>query len=291
MTRIETTFATLKQQNKKALIPYVMAGDPRPNGFVELLHDLVSHGADMIEVGLPFSDPMADGPTVSLAGERALAAGTSTRQAIAMVKEFREKDSQTPIILMGYLNPVEIIGYDRFIDLCEDAGVDGILMVDLPPGEAGAFTGQLADKAMNEIFLLSPTTLPERRKQVLTHCSGYIYYVSLKGVTGSATLDTADVGKQVQAIKSETDLPVCVGFGIRDGESAKAVGQFADGVIVGSELVQHFAGLGADTDAATVAAAQAKIMAKMDELRAALDTLSLDAASLESTTLNPTNPV
>lgn len=279
MTRIESTFATLKEQNKKALIPYVMGGDPNPNVFVDILHDLVSHGADMIEVGLPFSDPMADGPTVSLAAERALAAGTSTRQAIAMVKEFRKTNSETPIILMGYLNPVEIIGYDRFIDLCEDAGVDGILMVDLPPGEAGTFTEHLADKSMNEIFLLSPTTLPERRQQVLTHCSGYIYYVSLKGVTGSATLDTADVGKQVQAIKSETDLPVCVGFGIRDGESAKAVGQFADGVIVGSEFVQHFAGLGLDSDPATIAAAQAKIMAKMDELRAALDTLSVDTLS------------
>ncbi len=274
MTRIEKTFQTLKTQNKKALIPYVMAGDPSPYTTVGLLHDLVKHGADMIELGLPFSDPMADGPTVATAGERALAGGTSTRQAIAMVKEFRQTNVDTPIILMGYLNPVEIIGYDTFSKLCEDAGVDGLLMVDLPPSEAGTFTQHLSEHAMNEIFLLAPTTLPERRTQVLTHCSGYIYYVSLKGVTGSATLDTDDVGEQVQAIKSETDLPVCVGFGISNGESAKAVGQYADGVIVGSALVKQFADLNAQSDAATIAAAQAKMMATMDELRAALDSLS-----------------
>lgn len=273
MTRIDNTFAQLKAQNKKALIPYVMAGDPSPDSFVDLMHDLVKHGADMIEVGLPFSDPMADGPTISLAGERALAGGTSTRKAIEMVKAFRQTNTHTPIILMGYLNPVEIIGYDTFIRLCEEAGVDGILMVDLPPGEAGTFTERLAAHAMNEIFLLSPTTLPERRAQVMTHCSGYIYYVSLKGVTGSASLDTTEVGKQVQAIKAETELPICVGFGIRDGESAKAIGQFADGVIVGSELVQNFADLSADSEASEIALAQAKIMTKMDELRAALDSL------------------
>ncbi len=273
MTRIESTFKALKLQNKKALIPYVMAGDPNPSTTVGLLHDLVKHGADMIELGLPFSDPMADGPTVALAGERALAAGTSTRDALKMVAEFRQQDKQTPIILMGYLNPVEIIGYDKFVALCEQSEVDGILMVDLPPAEAGSFTQHLTEHAMNEIFLLSPTTVAERRQQVLTHCGGYIYYVSLKGVTGSATLDTDDVATQVQAIKAETDLPVCVGFGIRDGVSAKAIGAHADGVIVGSVLVQNFADIDAN-DAQAIAAAQQKIMAKMDELRGALDSLS-----------------
>lgn len=274
MTRIETTFNTLQQQKKKALIPYVMAGDPTPDSFVGLLHKLVEHGADMIEVGLPFSDPMADGPTVALAGERALAGGTSTRKAIAMVKEFRKTNTTTPIILMGYLNPIEIIGYDAFIDICQDAGVDGVLVVDLPPAESGTFVQRLAEHDMNKIFLLSPTTLPERRKQVMTHCGGYIYYVSLKGVTGSASLDTAEVGKQVQAIKSETDLPICVGFGIRDGKSAAAIGQFADGVIVGSELVKHFKGLDSSSSDADITAAQDNIMSKMDELRQALDNLS-----------------
>ncbi|GAA0318166.1 tryptophan synthase subunit alpha [Psychrobacter aestuarii] len=276
MTRIKSTFDTLKSQNKKALIPYVMAGDPNPSVTVDLLHDLVAHGADMIELGLPFSDPMADGPTVSLAGERALAAGTSTRDALDMVAKFREKDSSTPIIIMGYLNPVEIIGYDKFVARCTEAGVDGVLMVDLPPAEAGDFTQKLQDHDMNGIFLLSPTTLAKRRKQVLTHCSGYIYYVSLKGVTGSATLNTDDVATQVQAIKADTDLPVCVGFGIRDGESAKVVGQHADGVIVGSALVQNFANVG--EDAIAIANARANIMAKMDELRAALDSLSVTTA-------------
>ena len=274
MTRIETAFESLKQQNKKALIPYVMAGDPSPDSFVGLMHDLVSHGANMIEVGLPFSDPMADGPTVALAGERALAGGTSTHQALQMVKKFRETDSTTPVILMGYLNPIEIIGYDEFIRLCDDSGVDGVLVVDLPPAESGDFVQRLAEHNMNKIFLLSPTTLPERRKQVMTHCGGYIYYVSLKGVTGSASLDTAAVGEQVQAIKKETDLPICVGFGIRDGQSAAAIGQYADGVIVGSELVKNFTGLDSNSSQEEIAAAQAKIMEKMDELRQALDQLA-----------------
>lgn len=274
MTRIETAFESLKQQNKKALIPYVMAGDPSPDSFVGLMHDLVSHGANMIEVGLPFSDPMADGPTVALAGERALAGGTSTHQALQMVKKFRETDSTTPVILMGYLNPIEIIGYEEFIRLCDDSGVDGVLVVDLPPAESGDFVQRLAEHNMNKIFLLSPTTLPERRKQVMTHCGGYIYYVSLKGVTGSASLDTAAVGEQVQAIKKETDLPICVGFGIRDGQSAAAIGEYADGVIVGSELVKNFTGLDSNSSQEEIAAAQAKIMEKMDELRQALDQLA-----------------
>lgn len=274
MTRIETAFESLKQQNKKALIPYVMAGDPSPDSFVGLMHDLVNHGANMIEVGLPFSDPMADGPTVALAGERALAGGTSTHQALQMVKKFRETDSTTPVILMGYLNPIEIIGYDEFIRLCDDSGVDGVLVVDLPPAESGDFVQRLAEHNMNKIFLLSPTTLPERRKQVMTHCGGYIYYVSLKGVTGSASLDTAAVGEQVQAIKKETDLPICVGFGIRDGQSVAAIGKYADGVIVGSELVKNFTGLDSKSSKEEIAAAQAKIMEKMDELRQALDQLA-----------------
>ncbi|WP_296404191.1 tryptophan synthase subunit alpha [Psychrobacter sp.] len=274
MTRIETTFEILKQQNKKALIPYVMAGDPTADSFVGVLNDLVAHGADMIEVGLPFSDPMADGPTVALAGERALAGGTSTHQALAMVKKFRETNSSTPIILMGYLNPIEIIGYDEFIRLCAESGVDGVLVVDLPPAESGNFVERLAQHNMNKIFLLSPTTLPERRKQVMTHCSGYIYYVSLKGVTGSASIDTSAVAEQVKAIKQETGLPICVGFGIRDGESAAAIGQNADGVIVGSELVKNFTGLDSTSSTEEIAAAQVKIMQKMNELRQALDQLA-----------------
>ncbi|UXZ05219.1 tryptophan synthase subunit alpha [Moraxella nasicaprae] len=270
MTRIQETFATLKQQNKKALIPYIMAGDPNPAITVDLMHDLVAHGADIIEIGLPFSDPMADGSVISLAGERALTNGTSTRQAVQMVGQFRKTNTTTPVLLMGYLNPVEIIGYDDFLNLCEANGVDGLLLVDLPPNETDeSVSAKLADKEINQIFLLAPTTQSERRKAVLKHGSGFIYYVSVKGVTGSKALDTDEVARQVQAIKADTDLPICVGFGIRDGESAKAVAKFADGVIVGSELVRHFADVG--DDLAKIEQAKANILAKMDELRAAID--------------------
>ena len=273
MTRIDTTFATLKAQHKKALIPYIMAGDPNPSVTVDLMHRLVAHGADVIEIGLPFSDPMADGQTIALAGERALANGTSTTQAIDMVAQFRQTNTTTPVLLMGYLNPVEIIGYDAFIDKCHKAGVDGLLLVDLPPHETDdALRQKLHDHAINQIFLLAPTTQAVRRKAVLEHGSGFIYYVSVKGVTGSNALDTDDVGKQVGAIKADTNLPVCVGFGIRDGDSAKAVAAFADGVIVGSELVKHFADVGDDT--AKIDHAITQILAKMDELRQAIDSIS-----------------
>lgn len=270
MTRIQETFATLKQQNKKALIPYIMAGDPSPAVTVDLMHRLVDAGADIIEIGLPFSDPMADGQVISLAGERALATGTSTRQAVQMVGEFRKSNSTTPVLLMGYLNPVEIIGYDKFLALCEQNGVDGLLLVDLPPNETdNTLSKKLADKHINQIFLLAPTTQTDRRQAVLKHGTGFIYYVSVKGVTGSKALDTDEVGRQVQAIKADTDLPICVGFGIKDGASAKAVAKFADGVIVGSELVRHFADVG--SDAQKIEQAKVNIVAKMRELRQAID--------------------
>ncbi|UYZ69007.1 tryptophan synthase subunit alpha [Moraxella bovis] len=272
MTRISQTFATLKQQNKKALIPYIMAGDPNPSVTVDLMHELVSAGADIIEIGLPFSDPMADGQVISLAGERALNAGTSTKKAVQMVGEFRKTNTTTPVLLMGYLNPVEIIGYDDFLTLCAQNGVDGLLLVDLPPNETDdTLSKKLADKHINQIFLLAPTTQTDRRQAVLKHGTGFIYYVSVKGVTGSKALDTDEVGRQVQAIKADTDLPVCVGFGIKDGESAKAVAKFADGVIVGSELVRHFADVGDDKDKLELAID--KVLSKMDELRQAIDGL------------------
>ncbi|OPH39149.1 tryptophan synthase subunit alpha [Moraxella equi] len=272
MTRISQTFAILKQQNKKALIPYIMAGDPNPSVTVDLMHELALHGADIIEIGLPFSDPMADGAVISLAGERALAGGTSTTQAVQMVGEFRKTNQSTPVLLMGYLNPVEIIGYDNFLNLCEQNGVDGLLLVDLPPNETSDdLSEQLAQKAINQIFLLAPTTEKDRRQAVLKRGSGFIYYVSVKGVTGSRALNTDEVARQVQAIKADTELPICVGFGIRDGESAKAVATFADGVIVGSELVRHFADVGDDKDKLELAID--KVLSKMDELRQAIDSL------------------
>lgn len=270
-TLIERTFAKLRQQQKKALIPYIMAGDPTPDVTVRLMHTLVAHGADIIEIGLPFSDPMADGQVISQAGERALAKGTSTKAAIAMVKAFRQTNQTTPVLLMGYLNPIEIIGYDTFVELCAKAGVDGVLLVDMPPNAADGWADTLQQHALDQIFLLAPTTNSVRRQAVLKKGSGFIYYVSLKGVTGANSLDTHAVAEQVKAIKADTDLPVCVGFGIRDASSAQAVARFADGVIVGSELVRHFADVG--DDSAKIEVAIQAISDKMDELRAAIDTL------------------
>lgn len=265
-TRIESCFAQLKSQHKKALIPYVMAGDPNPETTVNLLHSLVENGADMIELGLPFSDPMADGPTVALAAERALAAGTSTSQALDMVAEFRKTNANTPIILMGYLNPLEFMGYEAFTKKAQAAGVDGVLMVDLPPEEAQDFSALLNAHDMNAIFLISPTTTPQRTQSVLAAGSGYLYYVSLKGVTGSAALNTAEVAEKITHIKTQTKLPVCVGFGIRDAVSAKACASVSDGIIVGSELVKNFA-------AHTPAVAMQHISEKMQELRQAIDSI------------------
>lgn len=265
MTRIDTCFAQLKANNKKALIPYIMAGDPKPEVTVSLMHTLVEKGADVIELGLPFSDPMADGPTVSLAGERALAGGTRTSNVLEMVAEFRKTNSTTPIVLMGYLNPIEFMGYDVFAKRAQQAGVDGVLMVDLPPEEAEDFSKLLQSHDMNAIFLISPTTTNDRIDSVITSGSGYLYYVSLKGVTGSGALDTDEVNRRIQTIKAKTDIPVCVGFGIKDGVSAKACAEVSDGVVVGSVLVQNFAD-GNDVDKAVTAVSD-----KMRELREAID--------------------
>lgn len=271
-TRIDHTFDKLKQAGKKALIPYIMAGDPNPSVTVDLMHDLVKHGADVIELGMPFSDPMADGQTIAQAGERALQHGTSTHQAIEMVAQFRKTDQTTPVLLMGYLNPVEIMGYDRFVDLCYNAGVDGVLLVDMPVQQAEPLIQALADLPINPIFLITPTTQPKRQQQILRHASGFIYYVSLKGVTGADRLDPTAVQQQVADLKTQTPIPVCVGFGIRDGESAKIIGKTADGVIVGSELVKHFADVGDDPQ--KIAQARSSLLAKMDELKLALESLT-----------------
>lgn len=270
MSKIQQVFAQLQQKQKKAVIPYVMAGDPNPTATVPLMHELVAHGADIIELGMPFGDPMADGKIIATAAERALAQGTNTRQAIEMVKIFRQDNQHTPVILMGYLNPIEIIGHQTFLSACQDAGVDGILIVDLPPQEAGDLLELLAEHDMDEIFLLSPTTLPERREQVLKYGRGFIYYVSLKGVTGASNLDVGDVTEQVQQIKAMTDLPVCVGFGIKDAKSAKSIGQMADGIIVGSALVKHFANIDVN-DAHAVNQAKDKLLATFDDLVKAIN--------------------
>ncbi|MDX1754957.1 MAG: tryptophan synthase subunit alpha [Marinobacter sp.] len=241
MSRIEGVLKTLKGQGRKALIPYITAGDPHPDQTVELMHTLVAAGADIIELGVPFSDPMADGPVIQLACERALVHGTSLRQVIAMIKQFRERDDATPVVLMGYLNPMEAMGYEAFADAAADAGVDGILTVDLPPEEADDVAPLFAARQLDPIFLLAPTTTDDRIRAISEHSSGYVYYVSFKGVTGAARINVDEVAEKVQHIHQLTALPVGVGFGIRDAETAAAVGQVSDGVIVGSVLVDTIA--------------------------------------------------
>jgi len=264
MSRLATRFEQLKSQQRKALVSYVMAGDPAPHVTVPLLHRMVEAGVDVIELGLPFSDPMADGPVIALAAERALAGGTNTLDALNMVKEFRETDQETPVVLMGYLNPVEVIGYEQFVSTAKACGVDGILLVDLPPEESDRLVTILKQHEMDQIFLLAPTSTDQRIQHVVKQASGFIYYVSLKGVTGAASLDVAAAAERIEKIKKATDVPVGVGFGISDAASAKAMGSVADAVIVGSAFVKTFA---------TLAPEQAveQTVNKVKELRAALD--------------------
>ena len=239
MSRIESCFARLSENNRKALIPYVTARDSSKDVTVPLMHAMVEAGADIIELGVPFSDPMADGPVIQLACERALAHGTSTRDVLAMVKQFRETNNDTPVVLMGYLNPVEVMGYETFAKAAAEAGVDGVLLVDLPPEEALEVKPVMAAAGLDLIFLVAPTTSDERIKLIGEAGSGYLYYVSLKGVTGSATLNVEEVAGRVETIRNLAKLPIGVGFGIKDAESAQAVSRVADGVVVGSALVNQ----------------------------------------------------
>ena len=241
MNRIKKCFAELKQSNKKALIPFVEAGDPSPNHTVDIMHGLVSSGANIIELGMAFSDPMADGPVIQLACERALAAGITVPKILDIVAEFRTKDNTTPVVLMGYLNPIEFFGYEKFAKAANESGVDGILLVDLTPEEATDVVECFSQNDIDLIYLLAPTTTISRAKKICAQASGYVYYVSVKGVTGSAALDVDSVRSHVESLREITDLPIGVGFGIRDPETAAAVSQCADGVIVGSVLVNAIA--------------------------------------------------
>lgn len=241
MSRISGVFAELAQKGRKALIPYITAGDPHPSVTVSMMHTLVQSGADIIELGVPFSDPMADGPTIQLACERALAHGTSLRQVLDMVSEFRQQDSETPIVLMGYLNPVEAMGYPNFVDAAVKAGVDGVLMVDLPPEEAEDVASVFTDAGLDMVYLIAPTTTDQRIASIGQSGSGYVYYVSLKGVTGSNALDVDDVARNLERIRTHVSIPVGVGFGIQNGETAASVSKISDGVIVGSAIVNRIA--------------------------------------------------
>jgi tryptophan synthase alpha chain len=237
MSRITACFDALKAQGRQALIPYVTAGDPNPQVTVGLMHQMVTAGADIIELGIPFSDPMADGPVIQLACERALAHNTSLSVIFSMVAEFRQQNDITPVVLMGYLNTVEKMGYDVFVATAKKVGLDGVLMVDLPPEEGADFIQNLRQAGLDAIFLIAPTTTEERIKNVCAVGSGYLYYVSLKGVTGSAVIDTDAVAEKLALVRQHTQLPLGVGFGIRDADSAARVAQVADGVVVGSVLV------------------------------------------------------
>ncbi|WP_404362392.1 tryptophan synthase subunit alpha [Marinobacter sp.] len=241
MSRIAGVFEALKGQGRKALIPYITAGDPAPDQTVGLMHTLVKAGADIIELGVPFSDPMADGPVIQLACERALVHGTSLRQVLGMVRSFRETDDRTPVVLMGYLNPMEAMGFEAFADSAKDSGVDGILTVDLPPEEADEVAPLFTARELDAIFLLSPTTTDERIRAISEHSSGYVYYVSFRGVTGAKGINVPEVADRVNNIHTLTALPVAVGFGIRDAQTAAEVGRVSDGVIVGSVLVDTIA--------------------------------------------------
>ncbi|GAB3249439.1 tryptophan synthase subunit alpha [Chitinimonas naiadis] len=263
MSRIQTTFSRLKQHGKQALIPFITAGDPHPAATVGLMHALVAGGADIVELGVPFSDPMADGPVIQKASERALAHGVSLSHVLDMVREFRRRDADTPVVLMGYANPVEAMGYETFAVAAADAGVDGVLTVDMPPEEAGKLSDTLKQHGLDPIFLLAPTTPAWRVDEVAKHASGYVYYVSLKGVTGAATLDIASVAAKLDELRSHLSLPIGVGFGIRDAASAQAVARIADSVIIGSRLVQEVEEHGAD--------AAARLTAFLREVRGAMD--------------------
>ena len=266
MSRIAERFAELKKNSRKALIPYVTAGDPQPDVTVPVLHAMVEAGADMLEIGVPFSDPMADGPVIQAACERALAHHITLHQVLDMVREFRRKDSSTPIILMGYLNPIEVWGYPEFARAAGEAGVDGVLTVDMPPEEAGELGESLRANGIDIIFLLAPTSGVERIRRVAAAASGFIYYVSFKGVTGANSLDIDAVTGKLSEVRQYTDLPLGVGFGVRDPETAAQVAKIADAVVVGSVLVSKMGEL-ADSPESIPAA----LASSVAELRAAID--------------------
>ena len=266
MSRIAQCFEALKGQRRCALIPYLTAGDPEPGMTVEFMHALARAGADLIELGVPFSDPMADGPVIQAACERALRHRVGLRRVLEMVREFRQRNDHTPVVLMGYLNPIECMGGARFAAAAREAGVDGVLVVDQPPEEGGDLLRWLADESLDPIFLLSPTTRPERIERICAHAKGYVYYVSLKGVTGADALDLEAVGRRLKLVRERCDLPLGVGFGIKDPQTAARVARLADAVIVGSALVKVI-----EQRAAAPHTIVPELEARVGALRAAMD--------------------
>ena len=261
MSRISQCAARAAAEGRGLLIPYLVAGDPDFETSLEVMHELVRQGADMIELGIPFSDPSSDGPAIQRGVERALAGGANLTGVFELAAKFRADDSQTPIILMGYLNPIEIMGYARFTEHCARADVDGVLVVDMPPTEAGDLPALLAGREIDRIFLVSPTTTAARAKEIIECTSGYLYYVSLKGVTGAALDDRESVARNIARLRDWTSLPVVIGFGIGDVETALAMNELGDGIIIGSALVERIGQLppAAKREAGRVAEAAALI--------------------------------
>jgi len=265
MSRIQGRFAALASAKRKALIPYITAGDPHPSLTVPLMRGLVEAGADILELGVPFSDPMADGPVVQRAGERALKYGVGLKDVLRLVSQFRETDTTTPVVLMGYANPVEAMGVENFIGAAKVAGVDGVIVVDYPPEECLEFSALMKKSDLDPIFLLAPTSTNKRIDEVARSGSGYLYYVSLRGVTGAANIDLTDVAAHIPQIRRATKLPIGVGFGIRDAESARRVAQSADAVVIGSRIIQEI-------EAGSAESAVSRVKAFLKPIRQALDT-------------------
>ena len=293
MSRIKDRFAKLKQEGRKALIPYLTAGDPNPDFTVPLMHAMVQAGADILELGVPFSDPMAEGPVIQHAMERALVHHISLTQVIDMVAKFRTEDPATPVLLMGYLNPVEVMGYQEFVTRAAAAGVDGVLLVDLPPEEAGELLVHARSQDLDVVFLVAPTTTSQRIKAIAEVSSGFVYYVSLKGVTGAGHLDVeqvkqrdiptfeytpTQVKQRVAQIKSVAAIPVGVGFGIKDGASAKSISAVADAVVVGSALVRLV-----ETNMPSLDKTRSAVSGLIGEMRQAMDAdLSQSGAKMQN---------
>ncbi|PPD47030.1 MAG: tryptophan synthase subunit alpha [Methylobacter sp.] len=266
MSRLTGKFAELAKTGRKALIPFITAGDPNPDFTLPMMHAMVAAGVDIIELGVPFSDPMADGPVIQRASERALAHKMSLRKVLALVGEFRKTDQQTPVVLMGYVNPIEAMGYENFANAAQQADVDGVLTVDLPPDEAEECVVLLKARGIDPIFLLAPNSIDERIKMMDAAGSGYLYYVSLKGVTGAGHLNTADVETKLKQIRANTKLPIAIGFGVKDAETAKTVANLGDGVVVGSALISKI-----EAHQDDLATAQQQIVELLAAMRQAMD--------------------
>jgi tryptophan synthase alpha chain len=264
MSRIQGRFEALARAKRKALIPYIAAGDPHPSLTVPLMRALVEAGADIVELGVPFSDPMADGPVIQRASERALKHGVGLSDVLSMVKDFRKSDEKTPIVLMGYANPIEAMGVEKFVAAAKTADIDGVIVVDYPPEECEQFAALAQKHGIDPVFLLAPTSTDRRIEQVARVGSGYLYYVSLRGVTGAKNLDFSEVSSRIPKIRATTKLPIGVGFGIRDAESAKRVAQSADAVVIGSRIIEEIEG-GAAEGAVT------RVKAFLKPIRQALD--------------------